>query len=168
MLCLGLVFSGVNANAAGRSDISDCANTPIVEFNGTIVDAAIATPELSTLVTAVQAAGLVEALSGDGSFTVYAPTNDAFANLPEPILNALLAEPETLLREVLFYHVSMDGHRDPRVARLREIPTVNGQTVFFNRGVSGPEINQSNVSCEGVRTTNGDVWIIDSVLLPQF
>jgi uncharacterized surface protein with fasciclin (FAS1) repeats len=149
----------------------ECYKTPAVEFPGTIVEAAIATPALSTLVTAVLAADplVAEALSNpDANFTVYAPTNDAFAAVP--ILDIVLAN-QPLLTSILLYHVT-DGvkpHYDPRWVNKNsfEVYTLNGQTVFYNRN-GGPQINNSNVSCQPVKTTNGVVFVIDSVLLPQF
>ncbi len=150
---------------------AQCLRTQPVHFDGTIVDAALATPELSTLVFAVQAAGLVDALNGEGPLTVFAPTDDAFAAIPDEILNAIIADVD-LLTAVLTYHV-IDGagrRMDPRRAsfRARERNTLQGQSVFFNYSAGGPQINQSTADCTAVRTTNGVVWLIDSVLLPQF
>lgn len=169
LLCLSvLALNAAPAVAAGRSGFVTCLKTPAVQVDGTIVDAAVATPELSTLVFALQTAGLVDALQGEGPFTVYAPTNDAFDKIPGVILDPILAD-GNLLTAVLTYHVSPSEHLDPRRTFIpREISTLNGQTVFFNRGPDGPQVNQSNVNCQGVRTSNGDVWLIDSVLLPQF
>lgn len=148
----------------------ECYTTPAVEFPGTIVDAAVATDALSTLVTAVVAADLVDALSSEGPFTVYAPTNDAFAAIPEGLLGAILADTD-LLTSILTYHVTADvkPHYDPRWVNKNafEVPTLNGQTVFYNRN-GGPQINNANASCQPVKTSNGVVFVIDSVLLPQF
>jgi uncharacterized surface protein with fasciclin (FAS1) repeats len=144
-----------------------CARTPLVHFNGNIVEAAIATPDLSTLVEAVVKADLVETLSGPGPFTVYAPVNAAFANLPDELAGPILADKQ-LLTAVLTYHVT-PGKADPRRALIpSQVPTVQGHTVFIAFDRQGPQVNQSNVNCRGVRTKNGTVWLIDSVLLPQF
>jgi uncharacterized surface protein with fasciclin (FAS1) repeats len=144
-----------------------CASTPAVKFNGTIVDAALATPDLKVLADAVVAANLAGTLSGPGPFTVYAPTNAAFAKIPPAVLSAITSD-VSLLTAVLTYHVT-PGKADPRFvfSTPKEASTVQGQTVFFSRD-KGPQVNQSNVSCTPVRTTNGVVWLIDSVLLPQF
>jgi uncharacterized surface protein with fasciclin (FAS1) repeats len=164
LLATSVAAAGWNS----KSGYYRCVKQPLQHFDGTIAEAAVATPELSTLVFALQEAGLVDALDGDGDLTVYAPTNDAFANVPEDILDALLADPEGLLTAVLTYHVT-PGLKDPRrTLRARVVPTLLGQDVFYNRDQSGPRVNQSNVQCTGVRTSNGIVWIIDSVLLPQF
>lgn len=147
-----------------------CAATPAVHFQGTIVDAALATPDLKVLADAVVAAGLAGTLNGPGPFTVYAPTNAAFQKIPAAVLSAITSD-TSLLTAVLTYHVTPGTTRnfDPRLVFTtpKEVPTVQGQTVFYSRG-TGPQVNQSNVSCQPVRTTNGLVWLIDSVLLPQF
>jgi uncharacterized surface protein with fasciclin (FAS1) repeats len=147
-----------------------CASTQPLNFSGTIVDAALATPDLKALADAVVAAGLAGTLSGPGPFTVYAPTNAAFGKIPPAVLSAITAD-KVLLTAVLTYHVTPGAGRniDPRLAftNPKEVPTVQGQTVFFSRD-TGPQVNQSNVACQPVRTTNGTVWLIDSVLLPQF
>jgi uncharacterized surface protein with fasciclin (FAS1) repeats len=144
-----------------------CRQATITNFPGTIVDAAVATPALSTLVSLVQAADLVGTLSGKGPFTVYAPTNEAFGKVPGPILD-LLGSDTALLTSVLTYHVT-PGLADPRRAVTpMAAKTVQGQSVFYSYGQGGLHINQSGASCKGIKTTNGIVWVIDSVLLPQF
>ncbi len=153
-------------------DFFDCAYTRPVRFPGTIVDAAIATPELSILTHAVIDAGLAETLSGPGPFTVYAPLNSAFEAVPSSILGAIVGDVD-LLTAVLTYHVvgGANFRTDPRrvFSRPAEVTTVQGQTLFFNRNSDGTRINQSNlVTCQPVRTTNGVVYLINSVLLPQF
>ena len=150
-----------------KSDYFACATTHPVEFDGTIAEAAIATEALSTLVELVVAAGLVDALNGEDPLTVFAPTNEAFENIPDTVLGAIGADVD-LLTAVLTYHV-VPGLKDPRwtYRKIREVETLQGQTLFFNRD-SGPQVNQSNVACQPVHTTNGIVYVIDSVLLPQF
>ncbi|MGE0827020.1 MAG: fasciclin domain-containing protein [Candidatus Binatia bacterium] len=151
----------------GNSELRQCLKTDPVHFNGTIVDAAVATPDFSTLVTAVTAAGLVDALSQPGNLTVFAPTNDAFANIPPAVLHAILAD-QSLLTSVLTYHV-VAGSVHPRIAVVpREVDTLQGQGVFLSLDRDGPRVNQSNIACQAVQTSNGTIWIIDSVLLPQF
>lgn len=146
-----------------------CKRTPLVHFDGTIAQAAAVTPELSTLYSLVGLAGLADALSAPGSLTVYAPVNKAFENIPPALVGLLTADPKGLLTKVLTYHVSK-GLRDPRISFYpKETNTLQGQTVFLDyENELGPQVNQSNASCQGVRTSNGVVWLIDSVLLPQF
>lgn len=161
------VLSATAVSAAAAPSFAECRRTQAVEFPGTIVDAAVATPALSTLTSLVVAAGLADALAAPGDLTVFAPTNDAFGKIPAPVLGAIGGD-LGVLTAVLTYHV-VPGAADPRSAIKREIPTLQGQTLLtgFERG-TGASVNQSTVDCTAVRTTNGTVWIIDSVLLPQF
>jgi uncharacterized surface protein with fasciclin (FAS1) repeats len=138
----------------------------------TVVDLAIATPELSTLVTAVQAAELVETLSGDGPFTVLAPTNDAFAALPEGTLDTLL-QPENIedLQGVLTYHVIGASVLSSDLTNGQVVETVNGGTLtveITDAGVFFVDANggRAQVTTADVVASNGVVHIIDAVLLP--
>ncbi|HEX5372277.1 MAG TPA: fasciclin domain-containing protein [Aquabacterium sp.] len=156
-----------HASGASLSAYVQCRNAAVTHFPGTIVDAAIATPELSTLVNLVVAADLVGPLSGKGPLTVFAPTNDAFAKVPAPLLS-LIGSNTDLLTSVLTYHVT-PGTVDPRRPLLpSQVKTLQGQSVFVGFDADGASVNQSVAACKGVKTTNGTVWIIDSVLLPQF
>ena len=161
--CLMLTAAAADASSGGWKQ---CVKTPLARFDGTIVDAAIATPALSTLVDLVVQAGLGGALSAPGNLTVFAPTNAAFEAVPDPMLTAIGSD-DAVLAAVLTYHVTA-GPADPRVNLIpREVKTLQGQTVFLDYdGV--PQVNQSNAACQGVRTNNGTVWVVDSVLLPQF
>jgi len=138
---------------------------------GTIVDVAAATPDLSTLVTAVQAAGLAETLSGEGPFTVFAPTNEAFAAIPADKLDAILADTE-LLTKILTYHVVSGEYPASAVAELPDVatgaavPTVEGQDVTIVAGADGVRVNDANVIQPDVEASNGVVHVIDAVLLP--
>lgn len=154
-------------SAVASPSFAECRHAQAVDFPGTIVEAAIATPALSTLTSLVVAADLVGALSAPGNLTVFAPTNAAFAKIPSAVLGAIGGD-LAVLTAVLTYHV-VPGRLDPRLPVTRERKTLQGQTLFagYQRGV-GPEINQSVADCTAVRTTNGTVWVIDSVLLPQF
>jgi uncharacterized surface protein with fasciclin (FAS1) repeats len=159
--------AGTAAATPAGKDFAACMNAPLVHFPGTIVDAAIATPALSTLTSLVVAAGLAGPLSAPGELTVFAPTNDAFAKIPAPVLGAIGGN-LAVLSAVLTYHVS-PGTVDPRRPQLREVSTLQGQSLFVEHELRAePQVNQSKADCTGVRTTNGTVWIIDSVLLPQF
>lgn len=162
------LFAAAAVGSAAATTPLQCRHAPLANFNGNIVEAAVATPELSTLVQLVQAAGLVGALSGPGPLTVYAPTNAAFGKVPPALLN-LIGGDTALLTSVLTYHVS-PGQRDPRRTVLfpTEVPTLQGQSVFLELDGGKPQVNQATAQCTGVKTTNGVVWIIDSVLLPQF
>lgn len=168
LLCGALFMLGAAQASAGSpsKNYGRCLTTKPIKFDGTIAEAAIATPELSTLVDLVVAAGLDGALSAPGNLTVFAPTNDAFSAIPGPLLAAIGGD-DDVLNSVLTYHV-VPGRVDPRKSLVpREVTTLQGQTVFL--GYDGnPQINQSNTDCQAVRATNGTMWIVDSVLLPQF
>ncbi|WP_425257764.1 fasciclin domain-containing protein [Rubrivivax sp. RP6-9] len=168
-LALALVTAALSAplSALAAPSFAQCRATQAVDFPGTIVDAAVATPALSTLTSLVVAAGLADALSAPGDLTVFAPTNDAFAKIPAGVLGAIGGDTATLTA-VLTYHV-VPGKVDPRHPVTRKLTTLQGQTLFagYSRG-TGPAVNQSVADCTAVRTTNGTVWIVDSVLLPQF
>lgn len=141
---------------------------PALAQGSNIVELAAATPDLSTLVAAVQAAGLVDALSAPGNITVFAPTNDAFAALPSGVLDSLLADPDALAG-ILTYHVS--GSFYPASALLGQrgrVPTLQGDFISVNATHGGVVLNgNSNVTTPDVMASNGVVHIIDSVLLPH-
>ena len=140
-----------------------------------IVDTAIAAGDFTTLVAAVQAAGLEDTLRGDGPFTVFAPTDDAFAALPEGTVDALLADPEGDLTSILTYHVVEGAVFAEDVAGLdgQEVTTVNGATFTVNVGDDGSVSltdgagNTVNVVTTDIETSNGVIHVIDAVLLPS-
>lgn len=135
--------------------------------SGTIVDIAAATPDLSTLVTAVTAAGLVDTLSGPGPFTVFAPTNAAFAALPHGVLDGLLADIPALTN-VLTYHVAAGLYPASSLVGVRgRVATVQGDFISVN-GTHGVRLNRSiEVITPDVNASNGIVHIIDGVLIPH-
>jgi uncharacterized surface protein with fasciclin (FAS1) repeats len=163
-----LLISDCSPAGSLAEEYAACNAVALAPFEGTIVDAAAATPELSTLLGLVANANLTDALSGPGPLTVYAPTNSAFASVPSSVLNALAEDP-ALLTAVLTYHVS-PGTVDPRKFKTaRERRTLlPKQSVFIDFDLNGPKVNQSKANCQGVQTRNGTVWLIDSVLIPQF
>jgi uncharacterized surface protein with fasciclin (FAS1) repeats len=130
----------------------------------TAATAASNNPLLSTLVTAVGEAGLVDTLNSDGPFTIFAPTNDAFAAIPEEDLNAVLADQE-LLTSILTYHVV--GGESLDAAALGEAgsaASVNGAELTFS--ADGTQVNGVDVLCSNVVTANATVHIIGEVLMP--
>lgn len=156
------MISGANAASFG-----ECVTTSRAVFDGSIVDAAIATPALSTLVDLVVAADLVDALATTEGLTVFAPTNDAFAALPSELVDVVVGNVD-LLTSVLTYHV-VAGNADPRkysgsIATSRK--TLQGQSVYLGRSGGEARVNGAAVNCQAVKTDNGTVWVIDSVLLP--
>lgn len=146
----------------GVPEISRVTRAP-----GTIVDVAVGNASFSTLVAALQAADLVTTLQGKGPFTVFAPTNDAFGKIPPALLNFLLANPEAL-KTVLLYHVT-PGIRDLRFQFApRDFVTVQGQDVYADRESDTLFINNAKVQGRAILTDNGVIYVIDSVLLPQY
>ena len=131
----------------------------------TIVDIAVENDDFSTLVTAVGAAGLVDVLSGEGPFTVFAPTNDAFAALPEGALDAVLADVD-LLTAVLTYHVVAGDVRAADVVTLDKAQTVQGEWLAVSTD-DGVQVDQANVVATDIVAENGVIHVIDAVLLPK-
>ena len=133
---------------------------------GTIVDLAMGNENLSTLVTALQAAGLVETLQGVGPFTVFAPNNAAFAALPAGVLEALLLpENKETLVKVLTYHVVPGMVYSADVAD-GEVTTVEGQAITLGT-MNGVTVNNATVTSADQKSNNGVVHVIDAVILPS-
>lgn len=132
---------------------------------GTIVEVASATDGFSTLVAAVQAAGLVDTLNGEGPFTVFAPTDDAFAALPAGLVDALLLpENKEVLTKILTYHV-VPGAVMAADVTDGEVATVEGQSVTLSTA-DGVTINNAKVIQADVVADNGVIHVIDAVILP--
>ncbi len=133
---------------------------------GTVVEIAAGNSSFSTLVTAVKAAGLAETLSGKGPFTVFAPTNEAFAALPKGTIETLLKpENRDLLRKVLTYHV-VSGDLMAKDLRSGKVATVAGRTVAVKVQNGKVSVNNANVVTADVDAKNGVIHVIDKVLLP--
>ncbi|NJL92537.1 MAG: hypothetical protein HC915_01835 [Anaerolineae bacterium] len=133
--------------------------------DGTIVDVASNTEGFSTLVAAVQAAGLVETLSGEGPFTVFAPTDEAFAALGEDVIAAALADPD-LLTAILTYHVVSGAVMSTDLSDGMEVETVNGELLFVQVDDMGVQVGDANVVQADIEASNGVIHVIDTVLIP--
>ncbi len=132
----------------------------------TVVDVAAGNPDFSTLVTAVKAAGLAETLSGDGPFTVFAPTNEAFAKLPAgTVENLLKPENKDQLVAVLTYHVVPGKVLAADVVKLSSAKTVNGKEVKIDTS-NGVMVDNATVTATDVDASNGVIHVIDTVILP--
>ena len=132
---------------------------------GTIVDVAVGAGNFSTLVAAVTAADLVETLSGTGPFTVFAPTDEAFAALPAGVLDALLLpENKAVLAQILTYHV-VSGTVMAADVTDGDVATVEGSNIKLSTA-SGVTVNGANVVTADVVATNGVIHAIDAVILP--
>jgi len=130
-----------------------------------IVDTAVSAGSFNTLVTAVKAAGLVGTLKGNGPYTVFAPTDAAFAKVPADVLKDLLAD-KAALRKVLLYHVVSGKVTAGDVVKLSSAPTAQGSKVMIDSS-SGVKINNANVVKTDIMTSNGIIHVIDKVLLPK-
>jgi uncharacterized surface protein with fasciclin (FAS1) repeats len=132
-----------------------------------IVGIAASNPDFSTLVAAVEAADLVETLQGAGPFTVFAPTNDAFAALPAGTVDKLL-EPgnKDLLTELLTYHVVSGDVRASDVVTVSSATTVQGEDLKIN-AKNGVRVNNANVVTTDIVADNGVIHVVDRVLLPK-
>ena len=150
---IALAMSMPVANASGKS--------------ADIVDTAIAAGSFSTLVTAIKAAGLVDTLKGPGPFTVFAPTDEAFAKLPPGTLESLLKkENKDQLTAILTYHVVPGEVMAADAASLKEAKTVNGKTVRVSTSSGKIMINNATVTGADVAASNGVIHVINSVMLP--
>ena len=129
-----------------------------------IVDTAIAAGSFKTLVTAVQAAGLVDTLKGPGPFTVFAPTDEAFAKIPKADLDALLAD-KAKLTAVLTYHV-VPGKVMAADVKAGKVKTVQGAELTVST-MGGVKVDAANVVTTDVAASNGVIHVIDTVVMPK-
>jgi uncharacterized surface protein with fasciclin (FAS1) repeats len=130
-----------------------------------IVETAVEAGSFTTLVAAVEAAGLVETLSGEGPFTVFAPTDEAFAALPEGTVEGLLEDPEALAA-VLTYHVVPGAVMSGDLSDGMTATTVNGADITVTIDMGTVKINDATVTTADIETSNGVIHVIDSVILP--
>ncbi len=147
-----LVFTGSNISAMSHSK--------------DIVDTAMSAGSFNTLVTALKEAGLVDTLKGEGPFTVFAPSDDAFAKIPADQLNALLADKEKLTA-VLTYHVVPGKVMASEVVKMDSAKTVQGQAVTIGAENGKVMINEATVTTADIETSNGVIHVIDTVIMPK-
>jgi uncharacterized surface protein with fasciclin (FAS1) repeats len=141
------------------------ASTPVqAQAAKDIVDTAVAAGSFKTLATALQAAGLVETLKGKGPFTVFAPTDDAFAKIPKADLDALLKD-KAKLTAVLTYHVVPGKVMAADVVKLKEAKTVQGGSVKIDT-TKGVKIDNAMVTKTDIVASNGVIHVIDTVIMP--
>lgn len=150
--------------AAGAAMLASAASAHAAN----IVETAVSAGQFNTLVAAVQAAGLVDTLSGPGPFTVFAPTDEAFAKLPEgTVENLLKPENKDQLVAVLTYHVLSGKVMSSDIAgKTLDAETVQGQSLAIN-ATDGVKVDNATVVQADIGTTNGVIHVIDSVVLPK-
>ncbi len=154
-----LTGSKESAHSKLRTSINNMAHD--------IVDTAVAAGGFSTLAAALGAAGLVETLKSAGPFTVFAPTDEAFAKLPEGTVDSLLL-PENLekLKAILTYHVVSGSVMANEVMTMHSATTVNGADVAIKVADGKVHINSSVVTTADIACTNGVIHVVDAVLMP--
>ena len=128
-----------------------------------IVEIAVNTEGFSTLVAAVTAAGLVETLAGDTEFTVFAPTDEAFANLPPGTVQTLVQNPPQLAR-ILCYHVVAGKLTKDELIKLKEVKSVEGSPISIS-GEDGFEVKNATVVAADIEADNGIIHVLDRVIL---
>ncbi len=144
------------------------AGTSVHAQQKDIVDTAVGAGSFKTLAAALQAAGLVETLKGNGPFTVFAPTDEAFAKLPAGTVEELLKpENKAKLTAILTYHVVPGKVMASQVTSLKEAKTVNGKSVKISTMGGSVMIDNAKVVKADVGATNGVIHVIDTVLLPN-
>jgi uncharacterized surface protein with fasciclin (FAS1) repeats len=169
-MAITLLVSCGNASKEGTEEettVEVVEETP-VEVSNTVVDIAVGSPDHTTLVAAVTAAGLVETLSGTGPFTVFAPTNSAFGALPEgTVENLLKPESKDQLTSVLTYHVVSGNVMAADLSDGQVVTTLNGQELTVSINDGKVMINGATVIAADLAGSNGVVHVVDTVLLPK-
>ncbi|MEX1308813.1 MAG: fasciclin domain-containing protein [Candidatus Sulfomarinibacteraceae bacterium] len=157
---LGIVL----AFAAAPALAGNCGSQAKTASNN-IVETAVSAGSFTTLVAAVQAADLADTLAGEGPYTVFAPTDEAFAKLPEGTVEALLANPEKL-RAILLYHVVPGKVSAADVIALSSATTAQGSDINIQVADGSVMVNNALVTATDIETSNGVIHVIDSVILP--
>lgn len=157
---LALVLATASIGAAACGDDETTTPQP-----GTIVEVARAAGNFTTLLAAIEAAGLTATLEGDGPFTVFAPTDEAFAALPAGTVEALLQDPATLT-SILTYHVVAGRVEAAQVVNLESATTLNGAAVSIAVDGSTVKVDDATVIQTDVQASNGVIHVIDAVILP--
>jgi uncharacterized surface protein with fasciclin (FAS1) repeats len=160
-----LLFSALCTAALCGFALTASAGDMAKAKSADIVDTAVAAGDFKTLAKALQVAGLVDTLKGPGPFTVFAPTDEAFAKLPAGTLDALLKD-KAKLTQVLTYHVVAGKVTATDVVKLTSAKTVQGQSLPIDAGM-GVKVGTAKVIKADVMASNGVIHVIDSVLIPN-
>ena len=139
---------------------------PTPEPMKNIVEIAVADGRFTTLVAAVQAAGLVDTLSGPGPFTVFAPTDDAFAKLPAGTVDTLLMDPQGDLTQILLYHVVPGKYMAADVVKETSLMTAQGSPLTVSVSGSTVMVDGATIVITDIEASNGVIHVIDAVMLP--
>jgi uncharacterized surface protein with fasciclin (FAS1) repeats len=142
------------------------SETPTAVAKGDIIETAVAARSFTTLAKAIDAAGLTETLKGKGPFTVFAPTDEAFAKLPAGALDALLKD-KARLTTILMYHVVAGRVGSKDIAGMSSAKTANGKELSIKVKDGMVKVDQATVTQADIPATNGVIHVIDAVLMPQ-
>ncbi len=159
LLLVGLLVSQIGCNGTGKKDSMSQKD---------VVDTAVDAGDFTTLVTAIKAAGLVDTLKGKGPFTVFAPTDEAFAKLPSGTVEDLLKpENKQKLVSILTYHVVPGEVMASEVVKLSNAKTVNGQALTITVEGEMVMVDSAKVVKTDIECSNGVIHVIDAVVLPK-
>jgi uncharacterized surface protein with fasciclin (FAS1) repeats len=172
LMLVSVLFTSCGGEAAAKkveeAATKVAATAPVVEAPKTIVDVAIGSPDHTTLVAALTAAGLVETLKGAGPFTVFAPTNAAFTALPAGTVEGLLKpESKAALTGILTYHVVAGNVKAADLKDGQKVKTLQGGELTVSIKEGKVKINGANVTAADLAGSNGVIHVVDGVLLPK-
>ncbi len=162
----GLLLAACGSDTSNAAPATTAAPAATAAADGAkdIVDTAVAAGNFNTLATALTAAGLVDTLKGPGPFTVFAPTDEAFAKVPKETLAKLLADKDALTK-VLTYHV-LAGKVEAKDVKPGDVKTVEGSPLTITVDGSTVMVGDATVTTTDIQTRNGVIHVIDSVLIP--
>jgi uncharacterized surface protein with fasciclin (FAS1) repeats len=160
-----LVVGAVGCNGYKSAESKQAPAKATKAMKKDIVDIAVADGRFKMLVTAVKAAGLVETLKGDGPYTVFAPTDDAFAKLPPGTVEGLLEDIPTL-KNILLYHVVPGKVMSSAVVNLDDADTALGEKIMIKVADGKVMVNDAQVIITDIEASNGIIHVVDSVILP--
>jgi transforming growth factor-beta-induced protein len=163
---LGVAACGGDSRSGETAARTQPAETSTEAMQENIVETAVAAGDFTTLTSLLADTGLAESLTGEGPFTVFAPTDEAFANVPKKTLDSLAANPKKL-KAVLLYHVVPGEARAADVARLTSAETLNGESVRLASSGGTVRVNDARVVVADVGASNGVIHAIDRVLIPS-
>ena len=166
LMIIALAASAPAFAHCGACGSGEAHNNAAEAASADIVGVASSAGTFNTLLAAAKAAGLVDTLQSDGPFTVFAPTDEAFAKLPEGTVESLLENPDQL-RQVLLYHVVPGRVMAADVVSLDSATTAQGSDIQIMLADGSVRINNANVTATDIETSNGVIHVIDTVIIPR-
>ena len=170
LAAVGLAVAGCGGNdseaQSGAASTQSAMTATEMADESNIIETAVAAGDFTTLASLLESAGLAETLAGEGPFTVFAPTDEAFEAVPQETLDAL-AEDRDMLRAVLLYHVVEGEARASDVASMRSAETLNGDSVRLRASGDTVRVDAARVVKADVTASNGVIHVIDEVLIPS-